>query len=179
MTHPTEEDQQDPAVLRLMLDSGETLTVRPAGGPDGDRSEVALRLSAARAYDLSLVLDAYTKMVELLAQASEVSSTEDSLARALRDAAAAAGQRIRGQGGPARVATVARLRAMTELQAARADLDHSSVAAVVDAAALWLDRNEDYNAAVLMEAVAGDGAGSQAYLTLIGYGHPRPADEHP
>lgn len=173
MTHPTDDDQNHPDLLRLLLDSGETLSVQPTD----DRREITLRLPAARAYDLSLVLDAYTRMAELMARAGEVSSTEESLARGLRAAAAVTGKRVGEQDGSARVGTVARIRAMSELQAARADLDHSSVAAVVDAAALWLDRDKDYNAAVLLEAVAGDGAGSQAYLTLTGYDRSRPTDQ--
>lgn len=108
-------------------------------------------------------------MVELGARASEVSGTEANLARGLRDAAAAAGGRKDAPITEVKVDKLARLRAMAEMQAARPDLNHSSLIAVVDAAAAWLEQREDYNAAVLLDAVASDGAGSQAYLTLIGY----------
>jgi hypothetical protein len=60
MTHPSDAprdarqhaDQHDGARGHLVLDEGETLETRIDGG------EVTLRLPAARAYDLSHVLDA-------------------------------------------------------------------------------------------------------------------------
>ena len=165
----TDEDQQGPPQLRLVLDNGEVLEFLPAADPATDGLDVVLRLPAGRAFDLSRVLDSYTALVELGARASEVSGTEANLARGLRDAASAADGR---QGAPStgvKVDKLARLRAMAEMQAARPDLNHSSLIAVIDAAAAWLEQREDYNAAVLLDAVAGDGAGSQAYLTLIGY----------
>lgn len=168
MAEPTEDVR--PARLRLVLDDGEVLELPLAPKAETGGSRVVLRLPATRAYDLSRVLDSYTAMVEMAAQASEVSGTEATLARALRDAAAAAGQR---HGSPSAAGTVgepARLQAMAELQAARPDLSHGSLIAVVDAAAAWVAQREDYHAAALLDAVAGeDGAGSQAYLTLIGY----------
>ena len=170
MTEPTDDDLQEPPGLRLVLDDGEVLELHPGADPEVGGSAVTLRLPLARANDLSRVLDSYTAMVELAAQASEVSGTEATLARALRDAAAAAGQR---HGSPSAAGTVgepARLQAMAELQAARPDLSHGSLIAVVDAAAAWVAQREDCHAAALLDAVAGDdGAGSQAYLTLIGY----------
>lgn len=168
MAEPT--DDVRPARLRLVLDDGEVLELAPAPEAESGGSMVVLRLPAARAYDLSRVLDSYTAMVELAAQASEVSGTEATLARALRDGAAATGQR---HGSPSAAGTVgepARLQAMAELQTARPDLNHGSLIAVVDAAAAWVAQREDYHAAALLDAVAGDdGAGSQAYLALIGY----------
>lgn len=166
MTEPAAVDPLVPT--RLALDSGETLEVGPG------RSEiVVLRLTASRAYELSKVLDAYTAMVDLAGRAGEVSSTEASLARGLADAAAAAGPGSNDDASGLRVGRRARLLAMAELQAARPDLTHGALVAVVDAAAEWLGRGQDYNAAVLLDAVAGeDGAGSQAYLTLIGYDTP-------
>jgi hypothetical protein len=163
-------DDVRPARLRLVLDDGEVLDLAPAPEAESAASMVVLRLPAARAYDLSRVLDSYTAMVELAVQASEVSGTEAALARALRDGAAAAGQR---HGSPSAAGTVgepARLQAMAELQAARPDLNHGSLIAVIDAAAAWVAQRKDYHAAALLDAVGGDdGAGSQAYLTLIGY----------
>ena len=54
-----------------------------------------LWLPVRRAHDLSRVLDAYSKLMEIFHDVSQVSSTEESLARGLRDAAAVAtGQRL-------------------------------------------------------------------------------------
>lgn len=65
--------------FRLRLDSGETV--------EAGADEVVLRMARWRAQDLSLVLDAYTRIVELVDRAGEVSGTERGLARALADAA--------------------------------------------------------------------------------------------
>lgn len=166
MAEPTDDVRR--GRLRLVLDDGEVLEL--ATEAESGASIVILRLPAARAYDLSRVLDSYTAMVELAGQASEVSGTEATLARALRDSAAAAGQRHGSTNSAGTVGEPARLQAMAELQAARPDLNHGSLIAVVDAAAAWVAQREDYHAAALLDAVAGDdGAGSQAYLTLIGY----------
>ena len=169
MKDPTQEDRQGSPPLRLVLDDGEVLELQPAANPTTDGLDVVLRLPADRALNLSRVLDAYTALVELGARAGEVSGTEGNLARGLRDAAAAAGRGENVRSTVVKVGKPARVRAMAELQAARPDLNHSSLIAVVDAAAAWLEQREDYNAAVLLDAVASDGAGSQAYLTLIGY----------
>lgn len=169
MTEPGSADLPGPAPTQLSLDSGEILEV----GRSADDHAVVLRMPATRAYELSRVLDAYTAMVELSARAGEVSSTEVSLARGLSDAATATGRRQDAADPGLRVGRRGRLLAMAELQAARPDLTHGALVAVVDAAAEWLGQGQDYNAAVLLDAVAGeDGAGSQAYLTLIGYDRP-------
>lgn len=144
--------------------------------PATDGLDVVLRLPAGRALNLSRVLDAYTALVKLGAQAGEVSGTEHNLARGLRDAAAA-GRGEAAQHAAGKIDKLARVRAMAELQAARPDLNHSSLIAVIDAAAAWLEQREDYNAAVLLDAVTSDGAGSQAYLTLIGYDRMPSRDE--
>lgn len=175
MTHPTDADTPDPAGEQLRLDEGEILELRP------DAADIVLRLPATRAYDLSRVLDAYTGLLDLASAAATVSSTEQSLARSLRDAAARA-----GYDGPApwtstRVDSAGRLRAMAQLQARRSDLSHSTVVAIVDAAAWLVDRDQDYDVTGLLDAVADQGestTGADVYLALLDYPSAGPDDDN-
>jgi hypothetical protein len=61
---------------------------------------------------------------------------------------------------------------MAVLQKARPELSHSKLMAVVDAAAWWLTDDEDGLAMDLLDAVASDGVGSVAYVTLLGRDKP-------
>jgi hypothetical protein len=129
---------------------------------------VVLRLPASRAYDLGQVLEAYTRITDLASAASTVSTTERSLARALRDASAV-GYRPPVVSPRTDADARTRLRAMAELQMARRDLSHSVVAGVVDAVAWMLGQEQEYDAIGVLDAVSGDGGGAAAYLALVGY----------
>jgi hypothetical protein len=168
VSNPTETHPREPAGWRLVLDEGEQLDVRlvPSAEPSG-QAAVEVRMSAMRADDLSRVLTGYSRVVAIMSETSEVSSTEESLARGLRDAAAVArGTRVE-PAPPTRIGSAARLKAMAVLQQARPDLSHSKLMAVVDAAAWWLTDDEDGMALDLLDAVTSD-AGSTAYFTLLG-----------
>lgn len=55
---------------------------------------------------------------------------------------------------------------MAMLQEHRPDLDHGTLIAVVDAAAMWADEDEDYLVTALLRAVGGDEVAGAAYLAL-------------
>ena len=148
------------------------LTERTDGEPGP--FEVALFMSAARASDLSAVLDAYSRVMAIAQAAGEVSGTEDSLQRALRDAALAARGTDAEPAGPAKITDGARLKAMEVLQQARPELNHSTLVSVVDAAVRWLDDDRTNMAMDLLDAVS-DGAGTTVCRTLLGRRTPSPA----
>jgi hypothetical protein len=158
----------------LKLDSGELLEVAAAATEAG--VPVVLRMTAARAYDLAFVLDSYTRLVEVLSRSSEVSGTEESLSRALFDSAALLIPTRPHSPALGKVTSGRRLRAMAILQEHRPDLDHSTLVAVVDAAAMWTDENEDYLVTALLSAVGGDEAAGAAYLALTGIDQTRPTE---
>jgi hypothetical protein len=170
VTNPIQHAEQDPRSWRLILDESEQLQVRATDSADSPA--VTLTMSAARANDLSLVLHNYTRIVSIFQETSEVSSTEDSLARGLRDAAAAARGTASAPAEPTKVTDGARVKAMEILQQSRPNLTHSALVAVVDAAVWWLEDEMDYNAMDLLGAVD-DEVGTAAYFTLIG--HPVPS----
>ena len=161
----------------LRLDDGEQLAVEdPATTPphpEDDPRPVTLRLPAWRAYDLSRVLDAYTRMVALVSEAAEVSGTEARLASALRTASQSAPYpAAAGSGrGPGRLTTTARLQAMAVVQAEKPWLTYTAVLGVIDAAARWIEEQENDLAAGLLEAAAGEEAGRRAWEILQGLGH--------
>lgn len=165
MTDPTHDDHPPGRPWRLDLDNGETLQVDslPADSP------VSLRMTAMRALDLSRVLRTYSRMVDLVTAAEEVSGTEDGLARALHDAGTVA----RGPAGsappaaPGRVTSASRLSAMAALQQHRPRLTHTELIGVVDAAARWLDEAEYDLALGLLQAVGGDETGMAAWQVLL------------
>jgi hypothetical protein len=64
---------------------------------------------------------------------------------------------------------------MAVLQEHRPDLDHTTLIAVVDAAAMWTDADEDYLVTSLLGAVGGDEAAGAAYLALTGIAERRPS----
>ena len=145
------------------------MEVRLTEKSDGEPApfEVALFMSAARASDLSEVLGAYSRIVAISQKSAEVSSTEDSLQRALRDAARAVRGSERGATTPAKIGDGARLKAMEVLQQARPELNHSAVLSIIDAAVWWLNDNRDYMAMDLLTAVHED-VGMTVYFTLLG-----------
>lgn len=169
MTNPIEHDQQDPIEWRLVLDNRERLKARPATSPEDPA--VTLSMSPARAADLADVLDGYTRMAAVFDAVSQVSSTEEDLARALRDMAAAAKVTEPEMATGTKVTDGNRLRALEILQTARAELSHSSLLAIIDSAVRWLDEDMDYQAMDLLSAVD-DEVGTAVYFTLIG--HPMP-----
>ena len=124
MTNPTDHENDRPRWW-LDLDDGEQLLVMDV--PDGGwetydpRGSVVLKMPALRAYDLSRVLDLYSRLMALFYESGQVSATEHALSSALRDA----GRTLEGRDRdahrpePHRVTSAARLRAMAVLQANR------------------------------------------------------------
>ncbi len=163
MTNPTQDQNDQPPRWWLELDDGELLAVDDVPVTTFRSGEgwesVLLRLPAWRAYDLSRVLRIYTQVMRLYDHASHVSGDEDRLSAALADASLAARGQTRppaGQSEPSKVTSAARLRAMAVLQAERPWLGHVELIGVVDAAARWLDEQEDDLARGLLEAAGGD-----------------------
>jgi hypothetical protein len=175
MTNPTGNERNDRPRLRLTLDNGELLEVDGSTVDDSGVPAVVLRLTPWRAHDLAHVLETYTRLVDVLSRSSEVSGTEESLSRALFDAV----DLLRPAGEPVspglgKVTSGRRARAMAVLQEHRPDLDHTTLIAVVDAAAMWTDADEDYLVMSLLIAVGGDEAAGAAYLVLTGIDQRRP-----
>lgn len=175
MTNPTVSAQNDRPRLRLTLDNGELLEVDGSTVDDSGVPAVVLRLTPWRAHDLAHVLDTYTRLVEVMSQSSEVSGTEESLSRALFDAVSL----LRSVTDPefptlGKVTSGRRAMAMAVLQEHRPDLDHTALIAVVDAAAMWTDADEDYLVTSLLRAVGGDEVAGAAYLALTGIAERRP-----
>jgi hypothetical protein len=177
MTNPTDHENDRPRWW-LDLDDGEQLLVLDV--PDGGwetydpRESVVLKMPALRAYDLSRVLDLYSRLMALFYESGQVSATEHALSSALRDAGRTLEGRDRDEPRPEphRVTSAARLRAMAVLQANRPWLDHRSLIGVVDAAARWVDEQEDDLAQGVLDAAGGDEAGLQAWLILLGRDQP-------
>ena len=170
VTNTIEHGQQDPQKWQLVLDNSERLEARSAA--NAEDPAVTVSMTPARAFDLSLVLRGYTRLAAVFEEVSQVSSSEDSLSRALLDAARAA----RVTTAPAaatstKVTDGNRLRAMELLQGSRSELSHSTLLAVVDSAVRWLDEDMDYNAMDLLSAVD-DEVGTAVYFTLIGHAVP-------
>jgi hypothetical protein len=175
MTNPTENAQNNVPRLRLTLDNGELLEVDGPTIDDSGVPAVVLRLTPWRAHDLAHVLETYTRLVEVMSRSSEVSGTEESLSRALFDAVSL----LRPASGPespslGRVTSGRRAMAMAVLQEHRPDLDHTALIAVVDAAGMWMDAEEDYLVMSLLRAVGGDEVAGAAYLALTGIAERRP-----
>jgi len=171
VTNPTERARKDGGPWRLILDEGDGLEVRllpPTGDPASDERNVELRLPPWRAYDLSRVLAAYSQMTALVVDATQVSSTEESLARALADASALATGREAAAPPASMIDAAARMKTMSLLQRLRPGFSHSKVVSIVDAAAWWLDNGKDFIASDLLEAVATEQYGPALYLTLLG-----------
>jgi hypothetical protein len=165
VTNSIEHVQQHPPVSGLALDHGERLEARAAANPE-DRA-VTLSMSSARACDLSIVLSGYSRIAAIFEEVGQVSSGEESLSRALQDAAAAARGTRPEPGTSTKVTDGNRLRAMEVLQNSRPELDHSALLAVIDSAARWLDEDMDYNAMDLLDAVDQE-VGTEVYFILLG-----------
>jgi hypothetical protein len=173
VTNPTEREHAEHSEWDLVLDEGDRMQVRAGQGADGS---VTLSLSPARAYDLSLVLSAYGRITTVVDESSQVSGTEDSLARGLRQASAVArADRPRPAQRPPTtiIGEPERLKATSQLQRLRPELSHSAAVSVIDAAAWWLEIGRDYMAMDLLRIVLPD-AGSLPYSTLIGHDLPEP-----
>lgn len=172
MTNPTERGHAEQSEWDLVLDEGDRMLVRARPGADGS---VTVSLSPARAYDLSMVLTAYGRIASVVDESSQVSGTEDSLARGLRQASALA--RPDRPHPPAPPTTIIgepeRLMATSQLQHLRPELSHSAAVSVIDAAAWWLEIGRDYMAMDLLQVVLPD-AGTLPYSTLIGHDLPEP-----
>lgn len=175
MTDTTHAQTSDQPPWRLRLDEGDRLELEPLTGPvddeEGDEAEapdVVLRLRPWRAHDLSGVLERYNRMVSIFDGAGEGIWREESLARGLRDARGAATRRPAAPAdGPTRVGEAQRGTAMVLLQAARPELDHDQLAAVVDAAAWWLEKGEDLAATSLVSAVTDRATAGHVHTTLV------------
>jgi len=174
VTNPTEREHAEQSEWDLVLDEGDRMQVRAQPGADGS---VTVSLSPARAYDLSLVLSAYGRITAVIDEASQVSGTEDSLARGLRQASALARADWPRPPAPRPPTTIIgepeRLKATSQLQQLRPELSHSAAVSVIDAAAWWLEIGRDYMAMDLLQIVLPD-AGAVPYSTLIGRNLPEP-----
>jgi hypothetical protein len=131
---------------------------------------VVLRMPPWRAFDLAHVLRAYTRLVDVVSESSEVSGTEASLSRALLDAVnVARPAQDSAPTGPGKVTSGQRVRAMAVLQAHRPELDHTTLIALVDAAARWLDEPDgDEYAYALLGTVTDQPTQSRAFADLLG-----------
>jgi hypothetical protein len=132
MTDPTHHDQFRPP-WRLALEDGDQLELRPPAEPDG-QPDILLTLPPSRAWDLSTVLDRYNRLAAIFSEASDI-STEESLARGLNDARAAATGRPDPTAAASKVGPAERGRAMVVLQRARPELSHGKLVAIIDATA--------------------------------------------
>jgi hypothetical protein len=66
---------------------------------------------------------------------------------------------------------------MAMVQNVRPWLDHTALVGVVDAAAWWIDQEEDDFARGLLQAAAGDETGAAAWLALLDLNPPRGTGE--
>jgi hypothetical protein len=151
---------------RLVLTEGELVEVRPAPTPD-TKPQIVLTLPPWRASDLSVTLDRYNRLAAIFAESSDI-MTEESLARALGDARAAATGPSDAVRPASKVGPAERGQAMVVLQQARSDLSHDKLVAIIDAAAWWLDNQQDYKATDLLEALVPAETGAEVYMILIG-----------
>ena len=170
MTDPTHARDPHPEPWRLVLTEGDLIEVRPAPAP-GTAPQIVLTLPPWRAWDISTTLHRYNRLAAIFAETSDI-STEDSLARGLADARAAAVGPPETPSPTNKVGPVERGDAMVILQQARPELSHDKLTAIVDAVAWWLDNGEDYKASDLLEALVPTEVGGQAYLALVGWRQP-------
>ena len=169
--HPTQDRPARPP-RRIELDSGEILDLDEVlTGDAAESGYVQLRMPAVRALDLAEVLRAYGRIVGLVSAAAEVSSTEDSLATALRDSGRAArGERaaMSAERSPSAVTAGSRLLAMAMLQQTKPALSHTALVGIIDAAARWIEEDEHDFALGVVEAAAGEQLAPTLWLTLLG-----------
>lgn len=171
MTNPIHDP---PEPWRLRLTEGELLEVRPAPTA-GTQPQIVVVLPPWRAWDLSTTLHRYNRIAAIFEESSDT-MTEESLARALNDARAAAVGPPESLPPASKVSPAERGEAMVILQRGRPELDHEQLVAVVDAAAWWLDTDEYNRASDLLQASAPDEVAAHALRVLIGW---KPPTERP
>lgn len=162
---------------RLTLTEGDLLEVRPAPTPD-TAPQIVLTLPPWRAWDLSTALDRYNRLAAIFTEASDI-STEDSLARALGDARAAAIGRTNDPRPTSKVGPTERGRAMVILQRTRPELTHDKLVAIIDATAWWLDNQQDYKATDLLDALVPTEVSGEVYMTLLDWKPPAEPPQRP
>jgi hypothetical protein len=168
-------ERSEPRVtpLRLVLEFGETVELDGSTLYD-PTSETAvpaavLRMPPHRAAYIGEVLDAYTRVSRLAG--TEVTADERGPAWALRRTASAAGFVDPGSAPISSRVTSARRMAAAGVLRAKEDFDNTTMIAVVDAAARWLDEpeGEEY-AYALLGAVTDGPTQLRTYGQLLGTG---------
>jgi hypothetical protein len=156
---------------RLVLDFGEV--VEPDGSllydPTAERPmpAVVLRMPPHRAAWLGRVLDRYTRVCRLTAD--EGAADESGPAWALARAASAAGHVEPHAPAVERVTDAHRMFAGAALRRSEADMDTTTMIAVVDAAARWLEEPDgEQHAYALLGAVTDGPTHLRAYSALLG-----------
>jgi hypothetical protein len=157
--------------LRLVLDFADTVELDGSTvyDPTSETSvpAVILRMAPHRAAYLGHVLDSYIAICRVAG--SEWATEERGPAWALVQAAAAAGF-TDSTDGPRRVMGAHRMAAAAALQASR-NLDTTTVVAVVDAAARWLEEPDgDEYAYALLGVVTDQPAQLRVFAALTGSG---------
>ena len=168
MTDPT---QPPVEVVRLLLDFGESVEVDGSTVLDpvaeGPVPAVVLRMPRHRAAWFGLVLDAYTRVCQLVG--ADLVAVERGPAWALSLAARSAGHIDAARPSAVhRVTSARRLAAAAVLRSAES-LDDTTTIAVVDAVARWLDEpdGEEYAYALLGTVTDGE-TQLRAYRQLLG-----------
>jgi hypothetical protein len=158
--------------MRLVLDFGEVIEVDGSElyDPAAEREvpAVVIRLSGARAHWLGTVLEAYTRVCDLV---GTVDTVELPAAWALHAAALAAdptAAHYRAAARPVDVSGGQRLRSAAVLRE-QEDLDDTTLMAVVDSAARWLAEADGVRYAyALLGAVTDQETQDRAYYALTG-----------
>ena len=167
-----ESSERPPELVRLVLDFGETVEVDGSTVFDPVAEEsvpaVVLRMPRARAAWLGRVLAAYTRVCRLAG--AELNAAEAGPAWALSRAAVSAGHLEPGAGPSASVTSGRRISAAAVLREVE-DFDDTTLIAVVDAAARWLEEpSGDEYAWALLGAVTDAPTQVRAYGELLGSG---------
>src|SRR6266566_2075260 len=170
MTDPTQPPVEP---VRLLLDFGEIVEVDGSTVYDpvaeAPVPAVVLRMPRHRAAWFGRVLDAHTRVCRLVGV--ELDAAEGSTAWALSLASATAGDRDAVEAAARRARRVTSAQRMTAAAVLRAveDFDDTTLIAVVDAAARWLDEPAgDEYAYALLGAVTDGQTQGRAYGELLG-----------
>jgi hypothetical protein len=166
-------ERNEPRVTpsRLVLDFGETVELDGSTlyDPTSETAvpAVVLRMPSHRAAYLSKVLDAYTLVCRVTG--AELAAEERGLAWALRRTASATGFADPDSMIARTPVTSARRTAAAAVLQASQNLDNTTMIAVVDAAARWLDEpgGEEY-ACALLGAVTDGPTQLRTYRELVG-----------
>jgi hypothetical protein len=167
-----ERSERPAELVRLVLEFGESVEVDGSTVFDPVADErvpaVVLRMPRGRAAWFGRVLEAYTRVCRLAS--AELDAAESAPAWALARAAAAAGH-VEPAGRPSgRVTSGRRMSAAAVLREVE-DFDDSTLIAVVDAAARWLEEpSGDEYAWALLGAVTDAATQQRAYGELLGAG---------